>query len=360
MAAFAVALALAEQEGATRLVNACRVRRAAWLSRSADTLAAAIEDAKRVSLEGAAPAERLVVARVLLRAPSRFARASAIGLLDELVLAGAVAGANAAPATLARSALVLAARHADDLNDELTPLEADRLVALFSREPIAKDMVRVRDAVRAIARLARAKEQRNELELEAALEDAARSDPELAILHQRARDILRGRFEAHESARTSAHPQWTALLDAVVAMRDEAWPRTAHALGRLTDSIGRAPRGAVDARLPPHAWTIAQAALTTNDAEVRMAAGRLVAAMMKVTTATPPRGWLGLAHALAASGEDDLATTARRGAALAKEAGANEALALALTRKGWQLAQAGDSAKAIERLREARSLSAPR
>ena len=357
VAAFADALAVSEREGAAKLVNACRVRRAAWLARSADTLAAALDEAKRVRLEGVAPAERLVVARVLLRSPSRFARASAIGLLDDLVTSGTAAGAPAAAATLARRALVLAAHHADDMNDELTPLEADRLVALLSREPIAKEMIYVRDAVRAIERLARAKEKKDDVEFEAALADAARTDAELAILHQRARDILRGRFEAYESSRTAAHPQWTALLDAVVAMRDEAWPRTAHALGLLAESLERAP--GVE-RLPPHTWTVAQAALSTSDVEVRGVAARLVAAMMKTTAAAPPRGWLGLAHALAACGLDDLATTARRGAALAKETGAEEALALALTRKGWQLAQIGDSAQAIERLREARALSAPR
>ena len=360
IAAFAEALSVSEREGGAKLVNACRVRRAAWLSRAAETLAAAIDEAKRVRIEDAAPRERLVVARVLLRSPSRFARASAIGLLDDLVIAGTVAGAAAAAATLARRALVLAAHHADDRNDDLTPLEADRLVALFSRAPIAKEMLYVREAVRAIERLARAKERKDDVAFEAALADAARTDAELAILHQRARDILRGRFEAYESSRTAAHPQWTALLDAVVAMRDEAWPRTAQALARLSESIERAQGAATLERLPPHTWTVAQAALGTDDVEVRQAARRLVAAMMKTTTASPPRGWLGLAHALAACGLDDLATTARRGAALAKEAGADEALALALTRKGWQLAQAGDSARAIERLREARALSSPR
>ncbi len=294
------------------------------------------------------------MARVLLRAPSRFARASAIGLLDDLVVAGTSAGATTTAGLVARRALLLAAHHADDMNDEVTPLEADRLVALFSRETIAKEMLYVRDAVRSIERLARAKEKKDDVAFEAALAEAARTDSELAVLHQRARDILRGRFEAYESSRTAAHPEWTALLDAVVAMRDEAWPRTAASLGRLADSAELAER------LPPHTWTVAQAALGANDPEVRSVAGRLVAAMMKTTTASPPRGWLGLSQSLAACGLDDLATTARRGAALAKEAGASEALALALTRKGWQLAQAGDSARAIERLREARDLSVPR
>jgi hypothetical protein len=344
--AFRDALVAAEREGATPIARTCRVRRAAWLARSAEGLSEAIEEAKRVAPADVSPAERLVLARVLLRSPSRFARASALGLLDELV------GEGLATA-LARAAIVLAARHADDMNDDLTPLEADRLLALFSREAIAKDVVRVRDAIRAIDRLARAKERKSDAELEAALADAARADPELAILHQRARDILRGRFEPHEASKTTLHPQWTALLDAVVAMRDAAWPRTASSLRRLAESGERGER------LPPHAWTVAQAALGTDDAEVRGVAGRLVAAMMKTTTAAPPRGWLGLASALAACAMDELATKARRSAALAKEAGAAEALSLALTRAGWQLALAGDRAQAIERLREARALSPP-
>jgi predicted transcriptional regulator len=252
---------------------------------------------------------------------------------------------------LAWRALVVAARHADDMDDELTPLEADRLVALFSREPFAKEMAGVREVVRAIDRLARANEKRSDTEMEAALADAARVDPELAILHERARDILAGRFEPHEPSSTSLHPQWMALLDAVVAMRDEAWPRAANALRRLAELAERGQR------LPPHVWTTAQAALGSVDAEVRAVAGRLVAAMMKTTTAAPPRGWLGLAQVLAVVGMDELSTTARRSAAVAKEPGATDALALTLTRSGWQLALAGERSPAIERLREAKALS---
>jgi hypothetical protein len=355
-AAFADALASAENEGATRYVRVCRIRHAAWLGRSPDTLSAAIEEAKRVVVAEATPAERLVLARVLLRSPSRFARASAIAMLDDVVQA---ATSNANAIALARRALALAARHADDMNDELTPLEVDRLAALFSREPFGKALVRVRDVVKAIDRLARANEKKSLTEMEAALADAARVDPELAILHHRARDILGGRFESHEASSTSTHPvgyhearhpQWTALLDAVVAMRDSAWPRAAHALRRLAELAERGER------VPPHAWTTAQAALGADDAEVRGVAGRLVAAMMKTTTAAPPRGWLGLAQALAVVGMDDLATTARRSAAVAKEPGAADALALTLTRSGWQLAAAGDRSPALERLREARAL----
>ena len=77
---------------------------------------------------------------------------------------------------------------------------------------------------------------------------------------------------------------------------------------------------------------------------------------------TPPRGWLGIAHALGGAGFDDLATHARRLAALAKEPGAAEALGVALTRAGWALARAGHRHReeAIARLREAKSLAATR
>ena len=372
-AAFADALASAEQEGATRYVHVCRLRHAAWLARSAGTLRAAIEEAKRVKVADATPAERHVLARVLLRSPSRFARAGAITMLDDVVTAAAAdananegGAADASAMALARRALGLAARHADDMNDELTPLEVDRLTALFSREPFGKPLARVRHVVLAIDRLARANEKKSDTEMEVALADAARVDPELAILHRRARDILGGRFEAYQphdvsttsitsaTSATSAHPQWTALLDAVVAMRDEAWPRAAHALRRLAELAERGQR------VPPQVWSTAQAALGSGDAEVRAVAARLVAAMMKTTTAAPPRGWLALAQVLAVAGMDHLATTARRAAAAAKEPGAADALALTLTRSGWQHALAGDRSQALERLREAKALSPAR
>jgi hypothetical protein len=354
-AAFHAALERAEKEGAKQLIHTCRVRRVAWLSLSPETLMEAIAEANKVSVGDSTAAERFVLARVLLRSPSRFARAGAIGLLD-----GLVSPSSSSLDALARRALVVAARHADDLADDLTPLEVDRLLALFSRESIAKEAVPVRDALRAIDRLARAKDSKGDADFEAALAEAARTDPELAVLHGRARDILRGRFEpAFTSALLTdrpvlgagTHPLWTAMLDTVVALRDSAWPRAAHAVRWLADAADRGER------MPPPLWTIAQAALGSEDVEVRAVTGRLVASMLQTTSAAPPRGWLGLAHALTACGMNELATTARRSAALAKEPGAVEALVLALTRSGWQLAEAGERNRAIERLREARSLA---
>src|SRR5262249_31742061 len=82
------------------------------------------------------------------------------------------------------------------------------------------------------------------------------------------------------------------------------------------------------------------------------------------TPRTPPLGWIAIADALAAAKLDDLATHARRLAALAKEPGAAESLADALTQKGWTLARAGERSRAIAQLREAKAaheaIAAPR
>lgn len=357
-AAFGEAIAKAEREGAPALLRTARVRRVYWLSRSAETLPSAVEEAKQVVPGEVTAEERLVLARVLLRSPSRFVRAGALGILDEL------ATSSASSPKLVAMALRVAAQHADETSGGATPLETDRLVAIFAREPFAKQAAPARDAIRALEKIARTKGQPGpaaEAELERALDEAARSSPELAALHRRAREILAGRFEAHASAlvRTegsaeSPYAAWVPMLDAVVAMRDQAWPRAAGAIRSIAE---RAEGGE---RLPAQAWTILQAALACDDAEVRGVAGRAVVAMIQTTSAAPPRGWLALATSLTACGMEDLATHPRRAAALAKEPGAAEALALTLTRSAWQLAERGERSRAIARLREAKAIAAAR
>lgn len=353
-AAFGEAVAQAAIEGAPGITTAARVRRAHWLSQAPETLPAAIEEAKLVEPSHVTAAERLVLARVLLRAPSRFVRAGALGVLDAIVTEP-----SSSPSLVAR-AMRLAARHADESAGAMTPLEADRVLAIFGREPVVKSGAAARDAVRALQRLAKPGD------LEVALAEAAASTPELAALHQRAREILVGRFEAHHATAlaraadpgggagsASPYAAWGTMLDVVVAIRDGAFPRATDAVRRLAE---RAERGD---ELPAQAWTILQVALGCEDAEVRGAAGRAVAAMLKTTRAAPPRGWLALATSLAACGMDDLATHPRRAAALAKEPGAREALALALTRSAWQLALSGERSRAAARLREAKALASP-
>jgi hypothetical protein len=334
--AFVEAGVRADKEGAADLARASRVRRVAWLSGAAETRGAAIDEAKAIDARDATPDERLVLARILLGGGSRFVRASGLALLDELVTRD----------TRADEALRMAARHADDLGEGITPMEVDRLLALFSREPVAVRAAHARDAVRALDRIARARTA-DDAAFDVALGESANDLPELARLHQRARDILAGRFEPH-AAHGETRGMWEAMLDAVVALRDGAFPRAALSLRRIAD----APR------IFPQAWTVVQLALATEDAEVRAAAGALANVMLLRAFGQPPRGWLAVTQALAGAGLVELADVARRNAAVAKEPGATAALALTLTRAGWQLAgQGGQRAQALAKLREAKALS---
>ncbi len=345
---FRDAIARAEKEGAKDIELASRVRRAALLARSWPTMSEALDEARRVDVERAPAESRLVVARVMLRSPSRFERAAAIGLLDAII--------TTEGAGLATRALTLVARWADDAADRLTPLESDRLVALFGRERVMKVAPHAKDIARVLERIARASD---EAALGAALEEAVLLAPELAPAHERVRDILAGRFEVPEDAvetaptelrrrRAFRHSQ---ILDVVVAMRDRAPARAA----RTMRILGEAEEAGE--HLPVEVLAVAQAALAYDDAELREAAAHLVAVRLRrASTGAPPRGFAVLADTLANIGMMDLANAARRAAIAAKEPGAKETLGTLLAREGWELAKSGDRAKAIEKLREAKAL----
>ena len=309
----------------------------------------ALEEARRVDVREVPPSARLVVAGVLLRSPSRFARASALGVLDEIVVAE--------DASLATRALTLVARWADDAGDALTPLEADRLVALLGRERVVKVSPHAKDVARSLARIAGSKD---DAALSAALDEAARRAPELAPLHARARDVLRGRFEA-APAETPAPPpsgtaarrafRWSEMLDVVVAMRDRAPARAARTLRALAEATEAGEH------LPAQVLGVAQAALTYGDEELREAAARLVRARLgNAAAGAPPRGYALLADTLASLGIAELSAAARRAAVVANEPGAAESLGTSLAREGWELARNGDRAQAIEKLREAKAV----
>lgn len=351
----------AEAEGARDIERTARLRLVAWLARSPDTLARAIEESKRIAPSELSAAERVVLARVQLRSPSRFVRAGALGLLDDVV-------SNEEARAWHAAALCLATAHADRAWDGLSALELDRLRALLGRTPIVKLAGRARDALASSDAAAKA---HDDASFERVLAHAADVDPALAPVFRRARDIVGGRFEAQLSMQNDEAPSdaWWMLLDVVAALRDRRADRghafgarasdavAAHRLRQLAELVERG--GSV----PVQTWTVAQASLADSNADVRGVAGRLLSAMLGERTplarriGPPPHGWSSLAQALAACGMESLATTARRCASAAKEAGADDALALALTRSGWELAQTGDRSRAIERLREARSLA---
>lgn len=342
--AFAEAAERGEKEGATAIVRASRVLRARWLAKSADTLGAAIAEAKRVDPQGLSDREKLVLARVLSQDGSRFARSSALGLLDAVVSTSTDVRAR-------RRALLAAARHADEHEGDLTPMELDRLHALLRRPSVEKDVGRAKEVLVVVQRLASAK---TEDDFAAALEASVAAMPELAPLHQRARDIVGGRFQPRGVVGEGRSP-WRHLLDAAALLRDRAYPAAALALRALATTV-ESPRDLPGDRIPPQAYNVVELALALDDEEVHAVAGRVASALLDREGLAPPRGWLGLSLLLGGRGMTSLAEVARRRAALAKEAGGKEALALALTRAGWQLAAEGDRSRALAKLTEAKAL----
>lgn len=339
-ALYAEATDLAERDRDAELALAARVRRVGLLSRALETVPLATAEAAKVDLAKVTSSSRIVVARALLRSPSRFTRAGAIAALDGLVTSGDVG--------VARRALAACAAHVDEAGEALTPLEVDRLLAVFGRDVALAIAPRARDAVRAAVTIARA----SDAELDAALTEAARIEPTLEPLHRRAREILAGRFEAHAAVTGSAPAgAWEQILDAYVAMRDGVSARAAVAIGALADAEERG------APVPPQAWNVVRLALEQDGADLHAAAARFATARMKRPAAPPPRGWLALAHVLAMRRLDDLADRARRAASAAKEPGADDALVFALTMSAWELARQGQRTDAIARLREARALA---
>ena len=345
---FREAIVRAEKEGANDIEVSSRVRRAAILARSWETMEEALEEARRVDLARVSASARLLVARVLLRSPSRFVRAGAIGILDEIICSE--------EAALATRALTLVARWADDAGDTLTPLESDRLVALFGRERVANVAPNAKEIARTLERLARSKDEET---LRAALDEAVLVAPELAPLHERMNDILGGRFEVAEEpvevapadARERRVLRHAQILDVVAAMRDRAPARAARTMRLLAEAEEAGEH------LPLEILSVVQAALGYDDDELREAAAHVAAVRLRrASTGAPARGFAVLADTLASVGMADLARTARRAAVVAKEPGAAESLGTSLAREGWELARTHDRARAVEKLREAKAL----
>ncbi len=347
----------AVKEGAKDIALAARVRRATLLARSWDTMSEALEEATQVDIAAAPPESKLALARVLLFSPSRFVRAGAIGVLDDLA-----SSSDPETASFRAKALRLAATWADDVGAAMTPLESDRLIAMFGRERIAKVAPHAKEVLRACEQITRA---RDDAEVEARLEAAANAafaSPELAAQHTRAREILRGRYEpqregerlpADETKRRAFRQQ--EILDVAVAIRDKAPARAARTLRLLAEAAEAGEH------LPRELDAVAHLALERRaepgDAELRDAAVRFFAARLsRASYGAPPRGYLALADTLATLDQEALSKKARRAAVTAKEPGAAESLGIALARQGWELARQGERARAIERLREAKRL----
>ena len=321
------------------------------LSRSWTTLEAAIAEARRVELSRVSPGVRLELSRILLSSSSRFVRASAIGVLDELV--------RGDDAGLSSRALLEAASFADDVGEAVTPLELDRIRALFGRPAVVQARPAVKEIVDARAAIAR-----RAPDLESALTVASTHDPTLAPLTRRARDIASGRIVAARPPEgvphdASAADAWAGrqaeILEVALAMRDRALPRASLLLSALADAEARGEP------LPAGILNVAMTALAFDDTELRDAAARFFAARLRrPRPGAPPGGYLVLADRLTAAGKEELAELARHAAVVVNEAGAVELVGALRARRGWELARSGDRAGAVVALREAKALLEPK
>jgi hypothetical protein len=287
----------AAAEGLPEIEAAARARRVAWLARREATLPAAVEEASRVDTSHLRPTDRLAMADALLRAPSRFARATGLDLLDR------VAQADDAP--LATRARDRALAHADDAWPRLSPLELDRLLALLGRS-----------------------------------RDASRAEHDRVAL----RELL--------EARTPSEPDDASRL-ACAVVEALAAGRPADALDALSAA---ALRVELERRAPCTTWTAAEAGLGAEEAAVREGGHRLARQLLAHARSVPPRGFAPLADALDAAGFRDLAIEAARAAVAQHESAAAALLGRLLRARGWALALEGAKLGALESLREAHRL----
>jgi tetratricopeptide (TPR) repeat protein len=109
------------------------------------------------------------------------------------------------------------------------------------------------------------------------------------------------------------------------------------------------------ARIEAPCWTAALFAL--GDPRLRDPGRALTALLLERDGEPPPDGYAALAEALDEVGDDALATSAWRRAAARREPGSRERLATRLRWRGWQAAEAGETERALELLREAKRLA---
>lgn len=312
-AVFLEAAMRADNEGAKALATSARVRRIAWLSRRHESFAIALSESTELDLTEAEPWETLVVCRARLCSPSRFVRAGALAVLEDL--------ANGSDLRIAEDAMVLGATHADDYAEELTPLEGDRVASLLRHWRIEHE----RDA--ALAGLA--------------------AIAKMALLPQ-SEDAI------HEASKLGAPLPLASLgLDAVLALQRENVGAASALLRRATALAAGAPS------IPALLWTSVELGLASASAILRDDAARLSDALLSEPRKGPRGGFIPLARALDHEGSSDLALRAFRAALAAREPGAREALAQSLIARGWKLASAGRRNEAIQALGEGRRLNPP-
>lgn len=353
--AFARAAQRADGEaGAEDVGAAARVRLLGYLGADPSQRARALAEASVVDPANASPEERFYLAAARLCAPSRFARASALSILEEL-------GKHPDP-RLADAAIQRAAQHADECGQAITAIEADRIAAALRHWRVPEERERALARLVALVRIA--------AKTGGAREDAILAAggvaPEIFAHLCRARAVLAGGGQGSyasvaasaQGAAAPAHPAAGLTLaelglDAIVDMSHDRPREAAIALEQAARKTGG------ETVIPPPLWTACQLGLAARDAVVQRAAARLAERLLAASRVAPPRGYTSLASALNRASLADLAIQALRAAVLSREPGAPERLGVAIVRRGWELASRGEGEAAITALIEARGMLEP-
>ena len=358
---FTQAIEHAQREGAVDIATAARLRRAALVGSGTSSVSERRSrdsnlDNSPIDLTRIAPDQAVALCELRLRAPSRFARASAIAALEEVARTAMAKGDGGT----AKAAVRVGAAHADERPGALTPIETERLAPLLALWP---DELESRNAIarlRAQAAVANASPH----EHDQAQERAGTIAPEIATWTRRARATLtRGRTDDPEGEPVSTRPYPPSRLaqlglDIVAALqREQRGAEAAKADALVALVASNRELAAPGAHAPAPLWTAVQLALLASSSPVRSEAKTLATKLLASSRGAPPRGFRLLAAVLARAGHDDLALHALREATSAGEPGASAELSHELTLRAWSLAREGDRDAAVLLLREAKAHS---
>lgn len=344
-AVYEAARARATAEGDERVYAAATARLLPFVAPEESEAAAALAKSIDASLVG--HAGKLAIAGALIGANSRFSRASGFTLLQELLRDARGRGSTPEATALAARTLLLAANAADRLVATATPLEVERLRALFSETPDE----RLRGTL--LGRLEGALQARDG----GAASDGApvSRGPGYVAAFLAARDAFAGTTPTY-----APNPVAGATLTALAALQGGRTAACEFALDRLArvlaepDALGRATN-AVAALL--------QLTLNHEHEGIRQAAQR-VALRFAPLARSVRRGLLPLAKTIvppaAPQAGAELAEAARMALAESAlrngEVGGKEFVFERLLANAWSLAESEPEA-ALASLRRARSLA---
>lgn len=298
---------------------------------------------KTLTLADVPPELMLALGDHGLAASSRFVRAAWLGELERLVC-------GAAP-RIADAALARVCAHADRHGDTLTPLELDRILAVFAKLRDEALSARLTSRVASWSRLvaAAAKEPVVREDVLAVLGSAAPS-PRTQVLAMRALDLATGRFEPKTDL--PGDPE-NLILSAAFALRDGDGARASAALSAWAERAREAQVGALRA-----AWEVTRFALSSEEEAVRRAACACARALVERAAPLPSGSGVAIARAVRLAGEAELSARLLAMAVAAKEPLAKETFGDLARELGWKAALEGRRDEAIRHLRAARDLGA--